>query len=338
MTGIVKICICGGGGLGHTCAAVLSSHDGVEVMLYTQHPEQWNHHFVVDDSNGKQYQGRLTKISNQAENVIPHADIVLLCLPAYLVEKTLTTIKPHLSSSTIVGSVVGNTGFFLFAHEIFSDKPVGLFAFQRVPFISRVAEYGKKALLLGYKKDLLIATENISQKQDFCNQISKLFCTPTSLVDSFYEVTLSNSNPILHTGRLYAMWRNWDGKQYANIPLFYNDWTNETSEIIIQMDKEFFGLLNKLNVSTLHLPTLLEYYEVNDAASLTQKIKSIPAFANILSPMKPLSDGWIPDFDSRYFTEDFPFGLRFIYELAHKYDVDCPIIDKVYNWGIGKIK
>ena len=31
----MRICICGGGGLGHTCAGVLSSHKDVEVSLYT---------------------------------------------------------------------------------------------------------------------------------------------------------------------------------------------------------------------------------------------------------------------------------------------------------------
>ena len=31
----MKICICGGGGLGHTCAGVLSSHPDVEVFLFT---------------------------------------------------------------------------------------------------------------------------------------------------------------------------------------------------------------------------------------------------------------------------------------------------------------
>ena len=202
MVNINKICICGGGGLGHTCAAVLSSHPNVEVMMYTQHPDNWQQEFVVVDPNYKQYDAYLTTISNQPQAVIPYADLVLLCLPAFLVEQTLVDIKPFLSPNTIVGSVVGNTGFFLFAHEILRNTSNGLFAFQRVPYISRVLEYGKKAALLGYKDSLLMATENIQDTKNFCQTISTLFLTPTEIVDSFYEVTLSNSNPILHTGRL----------------------------------------------------------------------------------------------------------------------------------------
>ena len=337
MPTIKQICICGGGGLGHTCAAVFSSHPNTQVMMYTQHPEHWQTSFVVDDPNGKVYQGDLSAISNNPEEVIPQADVVLLCLPAFLVEQTLETIKPYLSTNTIVGSVVGNTGFFWYAHKILADKAVGLFAFQRVPYISRVVEYGKRASLLGYKDQLLMATENVPQEEEFCNQISTLFSTPTLLLDSFYEVTLSNSNPILHTGRLYSMWKDWNGEVYAQNTLFYSDWTDEASKLLLQMDEEFFCLLNKLDISTEYLPTLLQHYEVHDAESLTQKIKSIPAFSNILSPMKQTLNGWVPDFESRYFTEDFPFGLRFIYELAHANNINTPNIDKVYQWGISKI-
>lgn len=333
-----KICICGGGGLGHTCAAVLSAHPDVEVLMYTQHPDRWNHDFVVDDPDGRHLQGHLSIISNQAQDVIPQADIILLCLPAFLVESTLVEIRPMISANAVVGSVVGNTGFFIFAHQIFHNTHIGLFAFQRVPYISRVIDYGKKAALLGYKHELSMAVENIEDKDDFCQKVSTLFCTPTQLVDSFYEVTLSNSNPILHTGRIYSMWKDWKGEAYSHNPLFYHDWTDDASQILLSMDREFFALLDVLGVGSTHINTLLDHYEVKDAASLTQKLKNIPSFASIHSPMLATEEGWIPDTSSRYFTEDFPFGLRFIYELAHQHNSPCPTIDKVYHWGMEVIK
>lgn len=37
-----------------------------------------------------------------------------------------------------------------------------------------------------------------------------------------------------------------------------------------------------------------------------------------------------------YFTEDFPFGLRFIVDLARKHGVETPKIDIVYEWGMSK--
>ena len=53
--------------------------------------------------------------------------------------------------------------------------------------------------------------------------------------------------------------------------------------------------------------------------------------------MKQVEGGWVPDFASRYFTEDFPFGLRWIKQLASYHIIETPIIDEVYKWGIIEI-
>lgn len=45
-----------------------------------------------------------------------------------------------------------------------------------------------------------------------------------------------------------------------------------------------------------------------------------------------------PDFKSRYFTEDFPYGMRFIIETAEKYNLSMPLIEEVYQWGISNLQ
>ena len=104
------------------------------------------------------------------------------------------------------------------------------------------------------------------------------------------------------------------------------------------MDEEFFRLLRVLPVSEGYLPPVLEYYESHDAQSLAAKLCSIQGFKGIISPMKQVDSGWIPDYQSRYFTEDFPYGLRYIWQLAHENNIDCPNIDLVYEWGMSKLK
>ena len=44
-----------------------------------------------------------------------------------------------------------------------------------------------------------------------------------------------------------------------------------------------------------------------------------------------------PDFSSRYFTEDFPYGMRFIIETGNKYHDKLSTIRKVYLWGLKMI-
>lgn len=328
------VTVCGGGNLGHVCAGMLAQCKDVNVNVLTSRPHRWAEEILVTLPTHETVRSRLNKVTALPEDAIPYSDIVLLCLPAYLVEEELEKIKPWLRKTTIVGSIVGNTGFFLFAHDRLPETQ-SLFSFQRVPYISRIVEYGHSANLLGTRPELLMATENIEDKENFRCLSETLFREKVKLVNSFYEVTLSNSNPILHTGRLYTMWHNWDGEHpYSRCPLFYKEWTDEASSLELEMDKEFFLLLHSLNVSTTHIDTLLQHYESENAASLTRKIQSIESFSSILSPMKEVDGGWIPDFSSRYFTEDFPYGLRLIHDLAHRQGLHTPHIDLVHEWGL----
>lgn len=333
---MTRICICGGGSLAHVCAGVLSSRQDVEVNIFTRKPSCWSHQLEVADINGKVYNGHLCTVSNDSAEALNDCDIVFLCLPGFAIESALESIKPHIGKA-VVGSVVCSTGFFFAAHRVLGDG-ARLFGFQRVPFIARTVEYGHSANLLGYKPQLFLAVENVSDPESFRQLVETLWMAPTKLLSSHYEVSLTNSNPILHTGRLYTMWKDWNGEIYDHNILFYKEWTNEASQMLIDMDAEFMELLNVLPVTKGAIPSLLEYYESHDAESLTKKIASIPAFQNITSPMKEIDGGWMPDFESRYFTEDFPYGLKFIVEVAKEKNVNCPNLNKVLEWGVSRCK
>lgn len=329
------VCICGGGSLGTVCAGVFG--ESYRINLLTQRPECWNPRIQVFDAQQNCFECTFNCISSNPADCIADADIVLLCLPGYLIEDKLRQIAPFLKADAKVGSIVSSTGFFFFAHDIL---PQGsrLFGFQRVPFIARVLEYGHSANILGYKKELKIVIENDPHAQSFASELSRIFRAPVQLLDSFYEVSFSNSNPILHTSRLYNLFSGWDGGIFAGNPLFYEDWTDADSRLILQMDSEFMELVGALPIKKGSIPALKDYYEVADAEGFTAKIRSITAFKGIKSPMKEVDGGYIPDKGSRYFTEDFAFGLRWIVEYCDKYGIPAPSLHHVYDWGCKFVK
>lgn len=334
------VCICGGGSLGHVIAGWLSARNHATVNILTSRPQEWNHEITVDTPEGTALEGKITKISNLPKDVVPMADVVLLCLPGFLIKGELEKLKPHLSPKAFVGSVFSSTGFFFEAQKVLSDKQP-LWGFQRVPFISRVEEYGKSANLLGYKNSHNIAVESVSDKEkvSFASLMQEWFERPVNLLKNYYEASLTNSNPLLHTSRLYTMFGGEnEGKVYSRMQLFYEEWTEEAASLYIKMDEEFFRLLKVLPVTEGYLPTALDYYDSYDAKSLAEKLSSIKGFKGITSPMVKVDNGWVPDFSSRYFTEDFPYGLKYIWQLAHKEGISCPNIDKVYAWGMCKIE
>lgn len=333
----MKICICGGGNLGHVVAGFVAAQSKHEVCLLTRQPERWSTQLTIEAPEGTTYTGHLSGIYSDAKQAISDAQIILLCLPGYGIRDTLLQIKDYLRPDAAVGTVVSSTGFFFQGMDILPASQT-LFGFQRVPFISRVIDYGHRARLMGYKESLELAIERSAQPGILRDVLSDMLRTPIHLLGSHYEVSLSNSNPLLHPSRLYSLWKDWHpGIIYDRIPMFYEEWTEEAAELYINMDRELQALLEQLPVSKGSIATVLAYYESTDAPSLARKLRSIEAFKGIASPMKQVEGGFVPDFHSRYFTEDFPYGLAFVHRLTHEKGIPSPTIDKIYEWGMKMI-
>lgn len=332
------ICICGGGNLGHIIAGI-AAYKGYNVSLLTRKPQLWKSSLSITDNEGKKFIGNLTAITNDASKIIPQADIVLLCLPGFAIEEELSIIHPHLKQGCHIGSVVCSTGFFFIASRILNPN-TSLFGFQRTPFIARINQYGQSANLLGYKKELQLAILNNENPEELQKTFQDITNTPVRLLNHFLEASLTNSNPILHPARLYSIFRTWSKNDIYTEPLsFYSSWDNTSSEILIACDNEFQNILNALPIQIEHIPTLLSYYESSDAVSLSNKIRSIKAFKDIMAPMIKTPSGYIPDFSNRYFLEDFPFGLLIIKSIGEILNINTPNIDEILKWGqtmIGK--
>lgn len=339
MNAISTVCICGGGGQCHAIAPWLSAK-GINVNILTNRPEMWNRNFDYLLPDGSRHSVTLGTISANPAETVPQADVVIVTVPGFANEPELLRIKPHLKSGTFVGGVFSSNGFCFDALRILGHEfPV--WGFQRVPFIGKAKEYGSVGNIKGYKTALDIAVENTSEtdKETFRAWIETIFGLPTRLHSSYLDVSLSNSNPLLHTSRIYTWLRKWDGETpLTENLLLYEDWPDEASEAYIALDADLHKLIRHLPMEPDALPYILDYYEQTDAHSLSRKIRSIESFIGDRLPIKETEGGWLPDLTSRYFLEDFGCGLKNYRELARKYNVECPTIEKIYLWGEEFIK
>lgn len=327
-----RFCICGGGSLGSVMASMISSK-GYIVNLLSNHANLWSNSICTEDVNGKKFIGNLNIISNNPEDVIPESDIILFCLPGYLITSELKKIKPYLGNNHIVGSIVSSTGFFISALSELGHS-AKLYGFQRVPFVSKVKEYGRSACLTGYKSYLNIATCNIEKAEDLRLFFEYITSTHVNLLGHVLEAALTNSNPLLHPTRLYRILSKWDGVTiFPEEMYFYRTWDDESSEILLTCDNEFQTLLSQLPVDRHAIPSLLEYYESYDAHSLTIKLNSIAAFKDVKVPMVNVDQGYIPDVSHRFFCEDIPYGLLIIKCFAEIIGISSPQIDTIIEWA-----
>lgn len=270
---------------------VIAANGVDEVRVMTRRPRLWGETITVDTPAGNAVSGRLACVSASPGDTVAGADVVMLCLPGWSIAPTLDEIRPALGHGTAVGSVVSSTGFYFEACRLLpACTPV--FGFQRVPFIARTTEYGHRASLLGYKKQLYMGVAGMPDAERLRREMERMLSTPVALAGNMYEVSLTNSNPLLHPARLYSLWKDWQpGTVYGRVPMFYEEWDDRAASLYIGMDCEFQDLLAALPVKRGCIPTVLDYYESADASSLAAKLRSITAFKGIPSPMKQVPGG-----------------------------------------------
>jgi len=317
----VKITIIGFGNIAHALIAYIGSKADVELSVLTSHPYMSDNVVSVDDSQQK---GTIRKISDNPEEIIPDSDMILFTVPSHVRRKVMEKLAPFVSEKTILGAFPGIGGFYDEVRDVIGEEVV-VFASQRVPFIARIVEKGKTVKATPKEMMQIAVSKEASKVKEV---LSYLLDMDIVLLNNFMEVNLTNSNPILHSARLYTLLDNEDYPFQREI-LFYEEWDDRASEVLLAMDDEFMQLTNKLGLK--HIKSLKEHYDINTVEQLTEKMQSIEAFKGIVSPMVHNDGRYVLDTSSRYFQEDIGHDLSYILKVAEENGVNVPVLQKVYS-------
>jgi len=83
------IAICGGGNLAHASIAAIGHHNPTfEIRILSRRPEVWGPQ-IVGKTEGSSWEskgelvGKISVSSSKAEDVIPGADVIIICSPAH---------------------------------------------------------------------------------------------------------------------------------------------------------------------------------------------------------------------------------------------------------------
>ncbi len=330
----MNITIIGGGNIGTLMAAEFA-FKGHGVTIYTSKPSLWNKELEVYDADENLLlKSSVCNITDSMEVALKNAEYIWVVMPAQLFPELSEKMLPFLKKGQKIGVVPGSGGAE-FAFKDALKKGCTLFGFQRVHSIARLKKYGKAVYQLGRKDELQIGAIPSCETSDICKTVSELFDMKCLELPNYLSVTLTPSNPILHTTRLYSMFKDYKpGTVYDRNFLFYEEWTDFSSEMLIKCDEELQTLCGVIPLDLTDVKSLKAHYESFDVMSMTKKISGIKAFKGITSPMKETDGGWVPDWSSRYFTADFPFGLKIIKDIAAMFSVKTPNIDTVWDWFV----
>lgn len=328
----MNITIVGGGNIGTLMAAELANKGHV-VTVYTSKAYCWENRIEVFDARGNfLLKGNIQCSTGDIGQAVDDADMILITVPAQTFLSISRTLFPYVKRGQYIGVIPGSGGAE-FAFRPLIEKGCILFGLQRVHSIARLKECGKSVYMLGRKKKLEIGAIPGERSVDLAVMLEEMFDIPCVALPNYLAVTLTPSNPILHTTRLYSMFRDYYvGKTYERNILFYEEWNDESSEMLISCDAELQELCDMIPLDLSTVISLRDYYESYTPHAMTMKIRGIEAFKGLLSPMKCIGDGWVPDFESRYFTADFSYGLKVIREFCDLFGVKAGSIELIWKW------
>jgi len=170
-------------------------------------------------------------------------------------------------------------------------------------------------------------------------------------IPGFLNLTLCPSNQIIHPGRVYAHFKDWDGKQSfdpKSMPLLYEDLTEEGAHEIQVLDDEIQAIKSKLmqKFPQLNLPQVLPIKErictmyegsISDTSSLKRVFNTNVGYSRVVFPMIPAdpsnpNGNVVLNKNARFFWEDVPFGLVILKDIGNILGVPTPNITKQIVW------
>ena len=329
----MKITIVGGGNIG-TQFAVHCAEKNHEVTIYTSKPEIYDGHLNIVDENGIiTHEGVIKQATDDPKIAFQNADFIMVTMPATMMKKIASIIYSHTDNRPIIGVVPGNGGSECAFRKCIERGNV-FFGLERVPAIARLVQKGKSVKSTGYRDELHVAALPGRDAKKCADIIESIFDIRTVTIPNFLNLTMTPSNPILHTTRLRTLFKGWhEGVFYDSVPLFYEDWDDSSSELLIACDEEVQEICHALPEFDLkYVKSLRVHYESPTVKEMTRKISSIEAFKGLETPTIRVEEGLIPDLHSRYFTSDFSYGLIIIKQLAVFAGVNTSHIDNTLEW------
>ena len=248
-------------------------------------------------------------------------------------KNTAEIIYENCSKNAWIGVVPGNGGSECAFGKCIEQGNL-FFAVERVPAVARLVKKGKTVRSTGYRNELHVASLPASQADKCAELIESIFDIPCISIPNMLNLTMTPSNPILHTSRLITIFRDYkDGKFYEKLPLFYEEWNDESSELLFKCDDEVQKICTSLPCFDLsYVKSLKEHYESPTIKEFTAKICSIKAFKGLETPSVKTENGYIPDLHSRYFTADFSYGLSLMIQIADFTKTDIPNMKSLMKW------
>jgi len=352
------ITIVGGGSSTHTLIPLLSGVNR-KINILTSKPELWHSNINLEWQNIsgkvlKTFQGQLHISTSDPKKVIPLSDIIILCMPVYQYRSALENISKFINEDreVYIGTIYGQGGFNWMINEIKQTHKLNkliTFSIGLIPWICRIKEYGKTGIMYGVKSLNIVAIDRQENFLDLNNRLLNDICFKWfgkgkfRLADNFISLTLSVDNQIIHTSRLYGLYKRYGGKWNIlnNVPYFYRDYDEISANLLKALDDDYSLIREAIKKQYIDysFPYMLNYLALERLSYNSENKNIKESFINsqtlgaIKTPVIKIGNMWEFDKNHRFFYDDIYYGLCIAKWIAQKMEIQVKTIDEILIWA-----
>jgi opine dehydrogenase len=326
----LKFAVLGTGNSGQTFAADIALK-GYSVNL-AEVPAFEDNLRIIERKGGIEISGeagngftRLNMITTDIKKAIKGVDIIIIGGSAYAHEPFSKALAPHFEDGQFIlfTSNFGALRFRKWMKETGITTRVTPVETMSLLYATRAIEPGVVACI-GVKNHLPVAALPAGRNQEFLDKIQPIF-PQFAAADNVWLTSVNNLNPIVHppmvlfnAGRIEAT----GGKGWN---LYADGATESVAKMMLAMDAERMALLTPLSNRGIAFKdafeNLYEDYSLGKK-SLSETLRQSPIHGNPAFP----APGTV---DTRYLTEDLPFGLAPWSSIGRMWSIPTPNIDAV---------
>lgn len=358
----IRVLICGTGAGAHVLAGILSTRPDVDVRVFTQNTDKirrWRESMLSEPLTVTVRTGNVERVALKARPFVVTSDprrargcdFIIFAVPAFMHSQYLALLQPYIEDGCVIVGLPGQNGFEFDVREALDERQQNCIVmnFESLPWICRIAEFGKAVSIFGTKDSLVGALQgNLfkSRVADPLAFIQQLMGETPKLVVSGHllGITLRSPNAYSHPPIMYGRWKDWDGEPLESEPLFYQGIDESTAELLGKVSEEVVTMSKRIMAAhyPLDLSQVIPMYDwdiacygndIADKTNLMTALRTNSGYEGIKHPMIRTAQGtYLPDFNHRFLAEDVPFGLVVIRGIAEIARVPTPCIDTVLRW------
>jgi len=323
-----KITILGGGNTAFSVAARLS-HIGMSVCLL-EHPDFAETISTIERTKTITLEGvmetgpvAIDKVTLDPREALDFADLLLLIVPAYAHRPFAQFCSPHLKPSHTVVIMPGTMGALEW-NEIskeFGVSGVTVAEVDTAPYVCRKTS-DSSAVIWGEVSTLGLGVLPSTEGNQVSAMLQPLFSN-ISIYDDVVACGLSAMNPVVHPAGVLM---NAGRVEYSRGEFyFYEEGVSASvAKVIETVDEERRSIGKALGYELMPVGEAFHAAGFGPRGNIWEAINGSHMLTRLKAP---------GTLESRWLTEDIPYGIAVWSKLANQYDIQTPVIDSLVSLG-----